>query len=318
MVLLAMALVVMLVSGMTQQQSVRVFRTGHYLAQQQALSIALGSEAFAQQVLIKDLEQDKEDGTLVDSPDEFWNQYAAVLPVDDRGVVEVQIDDLGGRINLNNLVNATTEAQQLTRKRVARLLELLDISSVHVEALIDWVDADDQTINAYGAEDGVYLQQDPPYRAANQPFVNVSELRLIDGMTEDAYQRLLPHVTVVPVSGLGINVNMASGPVLQALDERLTAQQAAAILAKRKEGRFESLVDFLALPEFAGLGMTAAGLSLQTYFFEVVSQITYDDRTTSLVSLMFRNPEENEVLTVQRDSGQKNRITKQPFAVPEG
>ena len=43
MVLLAMALVVMLASGMTQQQSLRVFKAGHYLAQQQGQSIALGA-----------------------------------------------------------------------------------------------------------------------------------------------------------------------------------------------------------------------------------------------------------------------------------
>ncbi len=44
MVLLAMALVVILATGMTQQQSVRVFRAGHYLAQQQGHSVALGAE----------------------------------------------------------------------------------------------------------------------------------------------------------------------------------------------------------------------------------------------------------------------------------
>ena len=47
MVLLAMALVVLLAAGMTHQQSVRVFRTGHYLAQQQGYSVALGAEDFA-------------------------------------------------------------------------------------------------------------------------------------------------------------------------------------------------------------------------------------------------------------------------------
>ena len=51
MVLLAMTLVVMLASGMTQQQSLRVFKAGHYLAQQQGQSIALGAEAFARQIL---------------------------------------------------------------------------------------------------------------------------------------------------------------------------------------------------------------------------------------------------------------------------
>src|SRR5690554_7962631 len=70
MVLLAMALVVMLASGMTQQQNIRVFKAGHYLAQQQGQSIALGAEAFARQILINDFEDDKENGQMIDSRSE--------------------------------------------------------------------------------------------------------------------------------------------------------------------------------------------------------------------------------------------------------
>ncbi len=98
MVLLAMALVVMLASGMTQQQSLRVFKAGHYLAQQQGQSIALGAEAFARQILRRDYDEDKEENLMVDSLDEFWAANAAVLPLDDNGVAEVQIPDGGAGI----------------------------------------------------------------------------------------------------------------------------------------------------------------------------------------------------------------------------
>ncbi|MED5468014.1 MAG: type II secretion system minor pseudopilin GspK, partial [Pseudomonadota bacterium] len=71
MVLLAMALVVLMASGMTRQQSLRVFKAGHYLAQQQGQSIALGAEEFAKRILVRDYEEDKENSVMVDSPDEF-------------------------------------------------------------------------------------------------------------------------------------------------------------------------------------------------------------------------------------------------------
>ncbi|KPQ01618.1 MAG: T2aSS secretion system protein GspK [Marinobacter sp. HL-58] len=316
MVLLAMALVVMLATGMTQQQSVRVFRASHYLAQQQGQSVALGAEAFARQILIRDFEEDKENGVMVDSSDEFWAQNAAILPLDDNGVAEVQIDDLGGRINLNDLVRGTGQVDPVVRDRITRLLQVLEITTVNVDALIDWIDADDETVSAYGAEDGQYLMEDPAYRAGNQPFVSVSELRLIDGMTEEAYQALRPHVAALPVAGLGINVNTASAAVLRSLHEELTQAQADAILERREEERFESVQDFLALPEFSGLGLKATGLGLQTRFFEVASRITYDDRVTNLVSTVYRSPE-GEMQTVHRDTGQKNRITKEPFSISE-
>jgi len=317
MVLLAMALVVMLAAGMTQQQNIRVFKAGHYLAQQQGQSIAVGAEAFARQILVRDFEEDKEDNQLVDSLDEFWAMNAAILPLDDNGVAEVQIDDLGGRINLNDLVATSGQVDPLTKDRLSRLLIALGITGISVDALVDWIDPDDETISAYGAEDGQYLMADPGFRAANQPFVSVSELRLIEGMTEEIYVALRPHVATLPVTGVGINVNTATTEVLMSLHEELTAVQVESILERREEERFESLQDFLALPEFAGLGLKSAGLSLQTRFFEVVSRITYDNRVVNMVSTVFRDQEGN-VRTVHRDTGQKNRITKEPYTISEG
>ena len=314
MVLLAMALVVMLATGMTQQQSVRVFRASHYLAQQQGHSVALGAEAFARQILVRDFEDDKENNLMVDSLDEFWAKNAAILPLDDNGVAEVQIDDLGGRINLSDLVSANGQVDPIVRDRIARLLQVLEITTVNVDALVDWIDPNDQTVSAYGAEDGQYLSADPAYRAGNQPFVDVSELRMIDGMTEEAYRALRPHVTALPVTGLGVNVNTATAPVLRSLHEELTQAQADAILERRTEERFENVPDFLALDEFAGRGMNPTGLGLQTRFFEVVSRITYDNRVANLVSTVYRSPE-GEMQTVSRDTGQKNRITKEPFTI---
>jgi len=317
MVLLAMALVVMLATGMTQQQSVRVFRAGHYLAQQQGLSVALGAEAFARQILVRDFETDKEENLMVDSLDEFWAANAAILPLDDNGVAEVQIDDLGGRINLNDLVSANGQVDPLTRDRLTRLLMALNITQLSVDTLIDWIDPDEQTVSASGAEDGQYLMADTGFRAANQPFVSVTELRLLEGMTEEIYRQLRPHVTALPVNGLGINVNTATAYVLRSLHDELTLAQAESILEQRQEKRFENIQDFLALPEFSGLGLNANGLGLQTRFFEVVSRITYDDRVANLVSTVFRSSE-GEVQTVHRDTGQKNRITKEPFTISEG
>lgn len=317
MVLLAMALVVLMASGMTRQQSLRVFKAGHYLAQQQGQAIALGAEEFAKRILIRDFEEDKEAGTMVDSPDEFWAMHAAVLPLDENGVVEVQIDDLGGRINLNDLITGTGEVDPMTRDRLTRLFRALGITGLTVDPLIDWLDADDQPVSAYGAEDGQYLMATPAYRAGNQPFVSVTELRLIEGMTEEIYVALRPHVTALPVTGVGINVNSATAPVLASLHNDLTEAQAESLIERRSEERFENLNEFLALPEFTATELKPSGLSLQTRFFEVVSRITYDNRVVNMVSTVYRTPD-GKIRTVSRNTGQKNRITKEPFTFSEG
>ncbi|WP_404362929.1 type II secretion system minor pseudopilin GspK [Marinobacter sp.] len=315
MVLLAMALVVMLAAGMNKHQSVRIFKAGHYFSQSQGYSIALGAEAFAKQILFRDFEEDREDNTFLDSPDEAWARYSAVLPLD-NGVVEVQVDDLGGLINLNDLVDPSGQVNQVTRDRLSRLMQILSITSVNVDAMIDWIDSNDETISAYGAEDGEYLIQDPAYRAANQPFVSISELRLLSGITEEDFQLLSRFVAALPVSAFGINVNMAPRQVIQALHPEVTEAQAEAVVLKRDDERFGTVQDFLAEDEFAGLGLKAEGLALRTHFFEVASRITYDDRVVHLVSMVYRSPS-GELATVRRDSGQKNRITKERFGVSE-
>jgi general secretion pathway protein K len=324
MVLLAMALVTLIAAGMAPKQELRIFSAGHYLAQQQGYSIALGAEAFAKRILVRDFEDDKESNALVDSLDEIWAANSAVLPIEGAGggdnrviaVAEVQIDGLGGRINLNDLVRGGESVDPVTRDRVAALLEVLGITSFRVDALIDWIDSNDQTVSAYGAEDGQYLMAEPAYRAANQPFTSVSELRLIEGMTEETYRAMVPHVSALPVSGAGINVNTATAEVIASLHNELTLAQGTAVTEKRAEEPFETVQDFLALPEFAGLGLKPSGLRVNTRFFEVVSRITYDNRVANLISLVYRNPE-GEIQTVHRDSGQKNRITKEPVSVPE-
>lgn len=324
MVLLAMALVTLIAAGMAPKQELRIFKAGHYLAQQQGYSIALGAEAFAKRILVRDYEDDKENNAMVDSLDEIWASNAAVLPVESTAdgdarviaVAEVQIDGLGGRINLNDLVRGDGAVDPVTRDRLTALLELLEITGFRVDALIDWIDANDQTISAYGAEDGQYLVAEPAYRAANQFFISVSELRLIEGMTEEAYRALLPNVAALPVWGAGINVNTAPAEIIASLHDELTLAQATAVVEKRAEEPFSTVGDFLALAEFAGLGLKSSGLQVNTWFFEVVSRITYDSRVANLVSTVYRGPE-GKVQTLHRDTGQKNRITKEPISAPE-
>lgn len=316
MVLLAMALVVLMAGGMMHKQGMRIFKTQHYLSQQQGQSVALGAEVFAGQILKKDYEDDKENSDMSDSPEEFWSAYSAILPLDDNGVAEVQIDDLGGRINLNDLIDEQGQVHQMTLERLNRLFRVLGIIDVSADALIDWMDSDEQPVSAYGAEDGQYLVQDPSYRAANQPFSSVTELRLIAGMTEEAYDLLRPHVTVLPVQGLGINVNMASAEVLRSLHDDISQQSAEILIEKREELEgWKTVGDFLVEDEISS-EVKPPGLTVRTYFFEVVSRITVNDRSTSLVSKIFRSPQ-GEISTLSRDMSQKNRITKSPYSGDE-
>ncbi|TVP60265.1 MAG: general secretion pathway protein GspK [Halomonadaceae bacterium] len=317
MVLLAFALAGIFTTGMMTRQMLMIQGTGHYLTQSEAQSLAMGAEAFARQILWRDWESDNNDGSFVDDPQEDWAANSVALPVD-QGSIEAQINDLQGRLNLNDLVNRQGEVNPLQMERVERLLEVLDVRSVTVEALIDWIDPNDDTSGPGGAEDGDYLMYDPPYRAADRPMAQISELRLLDGIERGDYLRLRPHVTALPLTGQPLNVNMLSVPVIMSLHEDISEAAAESVFASREEeGRFEDVQAFIGRDEFAGMGMDGEGLGVRSFFFEAASRVTVGSNVYHLVSTLYRNPE-GEIAVISRDAGQTGVITKERIETPQG
>ena len=78
--------------------------------------------------------------------------------------------------------------------RFQRLLSSLGLPPELVYALVDWIDADSQVMPSGGAEDGYYLNLPKPYRAANRPLVDLSELLWVRGFDEQIIKRLSGYV----------------------------------------------------------------------------------------------------------------------------
>ncbi|MEQ6885069.1 type II secretion system minor pseudopilin GspK [Salicola sp. Rm-C-2C1-2] len=328
-VLMAFALGSILASGMLSRQSVMIRGATTYLAQNDARSLAFGAEAFARQFLARDLEgsgktQDKDSssgqgetttGQEVDHPNEDWARNALTLPVE-QGVIEAQINDLRGRLNLNALTEVDGTVNKRQRDRLDRLLRALEIRNVRTETFIDWVDADDQRTGGAGAEDSDYMLLDPAYRAADQPFVSVTEVRLLDGMSEASYQRLRPHITVLPNRDGSLNVNFASPLVIRSLHDRITEGQAESVHETLRESPVEDVEAFLALPEFAGLGLEADGLGVSTDFFEIAAKVSVSGTVFRMVSKVQRT-RDGQVRVLSRDTGRNQLITKEQIQASE-
>lgn len=331
-VLMAFALGSILASGMLTRQNIMIQGATTYLAQNKARALGFGAEAFARQFLTRDLEDSgnpqgnqgqgndtDESGNMtragVDHAKEDWARAALALPVE-QGVIEAQINDLRGQFNLNALMNADGSVNERQRARFERLLLALDIRNVSPDTLIDWMDADNQRSGGGGAEDGDYMLMDPPYRAADQPFVSVTELRLLDGITQKAYQRLRPHVTVLPTRDGTINVNFATTAVIRSLHERITRGQAESVYERIRETPVETVEDFLALPEFAGLGLKPEGLGVSTDFFEIAVRVSVSGTVYRLVSKVQRT-QAGEVRVLSRDTGRTQLITKEQMQASE-
>jgi general secretion pathway protein K len=125
------------------------------------------------------------------------------------GRVTVRIDDEDAKIDLNN---APAEF-------LAGLLEAVGLepeaAEVLADRIVDFRDEDDQP-EPLGAEDPEYLAAGLAQGSADRPFVAVTELMQVLGMTEELFRRLRRHVTVF--SGAeGIDPTRARRRVLRAV-----------------------------------------------------------------------------------------------------
>lgn len=193
------------------------------------------------------LRQDARDNSY-DTLDEIWSRPAPPIDLGD-GTARVTIEDEERKINLNRLVLPNGNAPDEQRLAVfRRLLETVGVDVAVADAVVDWLDNDD-TPRVGGAESAYYLGLPYPYRAKNDLFDTVGELRLVRGVTPGVFEKLRPHVTVHS-SGM-VNINTAPREVLMSLSAGADAADAGpidgaaadAILAYRKDHPFSSARD---------------------------------------------------------------------------
>jgi len=257
----------------------------------QARGFLKGAESLAIHLLNDDLRA----GT-VDHLGETWAQQQAPFEVD-GGWLEAHLEDAQGRLNLNSLkgrvkrsevdkalVDAGT-ASRFTpaQKRFIRLLQTLDEPLLSTgeavaitEAVMDWIDSDDSVTGFGGAESEYYQQLEPAYRAANRPFVSVTQLRLVRSVTPELYRAIAPYVVVLP-EVTELNINTLSLPLLRTLQQHtvllpLSVYDAQMILQQRNNKGFTQVAKFLAsesviaaLPP--GSKIDGRGLSVSSQYF---------------------------------------------------
>jgi len=164
-----------------------------------------------------------------DTLDEIWSRSALPLSLGDAEV-RVSIEDEERKINLNRLMLPNGNAPDDRRLAVfQRLLDTLGIDRAVADAVVDWLDNDDSPRGG-GAESSYYLGLPNPYRAKNDLFDTIGELRLVRGVSGEVFEKLLPFVTVSS-SGM-VNLNTAPKEVLMSLSAGTDLAEGGAIDAK--------------------------------------------------------------------------------------
>ena len=164
-----------------------------------------------------------------DTLDEIWSRAALPITLGD-GEVRVTLEDEERKIDLNRLMLPNGNAPDERRLAVfQRLLDTLGIERTVADAVVDWLD-NDENPRVGGAESSYYNGLPNPYRAKNDLFDTIGELRLVRGVTAEIYEKLLPFVTVSS-SGM-VNLNTAPKEVLMSLSAGIDLAEAGPIDAK--------------------------------------------------------------------------------------
>jgi len=235
--LLVTAIATIAATAMMARQQLDIRRSGNIYAADQAWLFAQGLENWAVQIMQQDLNNNQ-----IDHLGEDWATILPPIGVE-GGIVSGAISDLQGRYNLNNLVDNDGVASQAEIDRLKRLFDVLDLDSNRVQAIVDWIDKDEETTFPDGAEDNVYLGREVAYRTANRRMNSPSELLLVEGISFEDYQTLRPYVCALP-EPTPINVNTAPAKVLQAVIPGLEAGDAEQLVSEREDKPFDSIENF--------------------------------------------------------------------------
>ncbi|MBI4496066.1 MAG: type II secretion system minor pseudopilin GspK [Deltaproteobacteria bacterium] len=197
----------------------------------------------------------QEDDPSYDGPDERWAQFEVLSALSGQffpeGYFMGRIVDESAKFNPNSLINSLGGVDEKKRKQLERLLFLLGHGPETVDALLDWLDGDDQK-RPWGAERDFYLARKRPYPPKNGPLDSLGEMARIKGIEAsflygtEGREGVRNFLTVF--SEGQININTASLPVLMSLSPKIDETLARAVLEFRQQKSFRRAEELRGLP----------------------------------------------------------------------
>jgi general secretion pathway protein K len=178
------------------------------------------------------------------------------------GWAEIRVADEGGKINLNRAPEAT-----LANLFTALGLPLEQVRTM-VDSIQDWRSRGDAP-RPYGAKSAYYLGLDPPYVAKNSNFETVEELAWVRGFANSPLIPRLSQWFTVQGIAMGVNINTAPLPVLQALG--LAPELCDTIISTRQTMPFRNLQEIFQLSPDPRLGQQQLLTFQSSPFFTIKS-----------------------------------------------
>ena len=278
--ILAVALVTSSAAWLLRSQALWLKQSETLLTLAQGKQLLLAGVEWARLILAEDARH-----SSIDHPAEIW---ARPLPPSSTEGWEITgaIEDAQSRFNINNLQNNGRPSPG-DIALFAAILQQTQSPPELAQALADWIDSDPRIGNGQEAEDAGYLALKPPYRSANRPLDELSDLAKIRGFTPQVIARLTPYITVLP-SRTTINLNTTSAALLMTFIPGLTSGEAQQMISNRNNAPFQSMADAKSKLPRLQLQIPENIFSLGTNFFRVHGRATSYGKQIGLEALISR------------------------------
>ena len=217
-VLIVIALISASISLMFQRFGRDLNQTQYILTQSQALNHLYSLETWAKVIL-------SEDDLSIDNLSEDW--ATSITPIQIKGgSVYGKLTDLQSKLNINNLIDLTTNTYSAQyRSFFYDCINLIN-TQFQQQAMADTIFS--------------YVISRPP---KPKLFEQLAELRNIQAISDEDYLTVKPHLSALPTLTT-ININTASKQVLSCIHPQLSGGLVDKIISHRKNQAFTTIDDF--------------------------------------------------------------------------
>jgi general secretion pathway protein K len=223
----------------------------------------------------------------------------------DRGRGGMNITDHSGRLQVNSLLQKKEDAWIINEEQKKIWINLLSAEEFElaedealniVEAIIDWIDEDDEPLGFGGAESSYYQGLDSPYAPRNGPMEFIEELLLISGISNELYfgTNEIPGLAnlVTPHGTDGkININTADAFVLGALSDQIDQDMVDGMLTYREDEEND-----LGDPEWfrsfvpGDIIIPPALITTSSSYFEILTEVALGNMRKKVRGMVVRGP----------------------------
>ena len=289
--LLTISMMVILTNEITQSFRNQVKRTQLQQDGNQAKWYAMSAESLAIFSLTETLKTDPETINL----SQPWAIDAPPFPVE-NGSISGKVTDASTCFNLNALVQSDAEPspeEKGIQKSFTVLLTLLGVADIDAERLTqstrNWVS---NMTFMEGANSYDYLTRPMPYYMGETQMRDVSEWRMVEGVSQALAERAMPYLCTIPSDTISVNVNTLKSDqaelVVALYQNTVSLGQVIEAISERPEKGWDSVGEFTAKLEQSTAAEFDATklLNITTNFFHVNATAIYGNSTAKLTSLL--------------------------------